>query len=287
MNAKQIEELPVTVYEPGARAISPRRSLSQAARDLARSRAALWQLFKRDFNMQFRQKLLGYLWAFIGPLVTIASFVFMNVTGILNPGAVELPYPLYVLSGTIVWTMLVGTITGLGEGLAKQGELVLRTNMPKLALALAATGNVAFSLLVSMVTLVIVIFVFGRAPSPWAILFPLLALPMFLLGVGVGIVLSAINVVARDVTAFAVTVLNLVMFLCPVIYAPKFQHPVLQRIVDLNPLTYLVDVPRQVLFFGRFDNMPQYLASSALALLVLVAGVHGFYAVQDRIAERL
>lgn len=282
-----MEDLPVTVYAQDARRVSLRRSLIQAARDLARSRAALWQLFKRDFNVQFRQKLLGYLWAFIGPLVVVASFVFMNFTGILNPGAVELPYPLYVLSGTIVWAMFVGTVTGLGEGLGKQGELVLRTNMPKIALALAATGNLVFSVLMSMVTLLIVIVIYGQMLSPWAILFPLLALPMFLLGAGIGIVLSAINVVARDVTALTVTLLNLFMFLCPVVYAPKFQHPVLQRILDLNPLTYLVDFPRQVLFFGRFENTLEYLASSALALLVLVAGVHGFYAVQDRIAERL
>lgn len=251
------------------------------------SRGALWQLFKRDFNVQFRQKLLGYLWAFIGPLVTIASFVFMNFTGILRPGAVDLPYPLYVLSGTIVWTMLVGTVTGMGEGLGKQGELVLRTNMPKIALALAATGNLAFSLVVSMITLLVVVLIYRQVPSPWAILFPFLTLPMFILGVGVGIVLSAINVLARDITALVTTVLNLVMFLCPVIYAPKFQHPVLQKIVDLNPLTYLVDLPRQVFFFGRFENLAAYLLASALALGVLVLGVHGFYVVQDKIAERL
>lgn len=281
------ENLPVRIYSPAAKSQSLLQSVRQAARDVWRSRDALWQLFRRDFNMQFRQKLLGYLWAFIGPLVTVASFVFMNFTGILRPGSVELPYPLFALSGTIVWSVLVGTVTGLGEGLAKQGELVLRTNVPKMTLALAATGNLVFTQVVSLMTLAVVVAIYRQPVSPWAILFPLLVAPMFILGVGLGIVLSAINALARDITALVVTILSLLMFLSPVIYAPNFPHPLLQLIVDANPLTYLVDYPRQVLFFGRFDHTGEFLASSAVALVVLVLGVHGFYLIEDKIAERL
>lgn len=283
----QSSDLPITIYAAGSSRRSIARSTVQALRELRGARGALWQLLKRDFSVQFRQKLLGYLWAFIGPLVTIASFVFMNFTGILNPGSVELPYPLYVLSGIIVWGMLVGMTTALGEGLAKQGDLILRTNMPKLVLALAACGNVAFGALVSVLTLLLVVAIYRQVPSPWALLFPILVAPMFILGAGMGLLLSAINVVARDVTALVVTLLGLVMFLCPVIYAPKFQHPALQMIVDTNPLTYLVDFPRQVFFFGRFDDAPQFLAASMLAVAVLVLAVHGFYLIQDKIAERL
>jgi lipopolysaccharide transport system permease protein len=283
----RLDDLPLVEYAPAAKGGSLLQSLGKARRDLVRSRGALWQLFKRDFNVMFRQKLLGYLWAFIGPLVTIASFVFMNFTGILNPGAMELPYPLFVLSGTIVWAMLLATVTGLGEGLGKQGELIVRTNMPKIALALASTGNLVFSQVVSLVTLVIVVLIYRQVLSPWAVLFPVLVLPMFLLGVGIGLLLSAINVLARDITALVATVLGLIMFLCPVVYAPKFQHPLLQMIVNFNPLTYLVDYPRQVFFFGRFEHTAEYLASSGLAVAVLLLGVHGFYLVQDKIAERL
>lgn len=283
----ELDKLPVRVYAPAAKAQSPLQSLRQMAADVSRSRDALWQLFRRDFNMQFRQKLLGYLWAFVGPLVTVASFVFMNFTGILNPGRVDLPYPLFALSGTIVWSVLVGTVTALGEGLSKQGELVLRTNVPKITLALAATGNLVFMQVISLITLAVVVAIYRQPVSAWAVLFPLLILPMFLLGAGLGIVLSAVNALARDVTALVVTILSLLMFLSPVIYAPKFPHPLLQAVVDMNPLTYLVDFPRQVLFFGRFEQVAPFLASSLLALCVLALGVHGFYSIEDKIAERL
>jgi lipopolysaccharide transport system permease protein len=284
---RNFDQLPTRVYSSASRVQSLTQSVVLAVRDIWSVRSAMWQLFKRDFNNQFRQKLLGYLWAFIGPIVTIASFIFMNFTGILNPGAVNLPYPLFVLSGTIVWAILLGTVTALGEGLGRQGDLVLRTNMPKIGLAFAATGNLVFTQVVSLITLLAVVGIYRQVPSGWAVLLPLLVMPMFMLGAGIGLLLAAVNALARDVTSLVTTLLGLVMFLSPVIYAPNFQHPLLQFIVDVNPLTYLVDYPRQVFFFGRFEHTEAYFASTCLAVLVLAVGVHGFYLIEDKIAERI
>src|SRR5262249_61387255 len=96
-------ELPVRVYSAEARGDSLPAVVSRAARELWTTRGVLWRLFLRDFAAQDRQKLFGYLWAFLHPLLAIVAFVFLDHAGVLQPGELDVPYPLYIFLGTRLW----------------------------------------------------------------------------------------------------------------------------------------------------------------------------------------
>jgi lipopolysaccharide transport system permease protein len=96
----------VTVYSPNEKQGVFIWAIKQAFKDIVLSREAIIRLFLRDFMAQFRQKILGYLWALLVPLLSIASFIFLYFTGILNPGVLNVPYPLYILLGTSIWSCL-------------------------------------------------------------------------------------------------------------------------------------------------------------------------------------
>jgi lipopolysaccharide transport system permease protein len=110
---------------------------------------------------------------------------------------------------------------------------------------------------------------------------------MFALGLGIGLVLAAVGVIARDVSTACIKLLGLTMYLTPVIYLGTLPNPRLQPLLDFNPLTYLIDGPRSLLLFGHLAHPAAYAMSSALACLVLALGIHGFYLVQDHVAERI
>ena len=277
----------IRIYEAVGEAPGPLRTLQLAAGELYWSRHVLWHLFVRDFVAGFRQKLFGYFWIVLLPLTGIASFVFMEVTGILNPGPTEIPYPIYVFIGTSIWGTFITAMTTVASGLINNADLVMRTNIPKMGLAVTGLASIAYNLLVSVLVLVLLMALFGRLPSIWGIFYPLAVIPILLIGVGVGLILSVIGAVARDVTGMFVTFVNLVMYLTPVVYTAQFNNRWLQLIVRWNPLTYLVDTPRALFAVGRLPNSIGFGLSTLLAFFILWLGIHSFYLIKDKVTERL
>ncbi|MFS8147131.1 ABC transporter permease [Rhizobium sp. BR 249] len=277
----------VRTYEAAGDVLGPIGSVVLAARELSWSRHVLWHLFKRDFVAGFRQKLLGYLWIVLVPLLGIASFVFMQLTGILNPGDTEIPYPIFVYVGTTVWGIFVTALSVVANGLIANSDLVMRTNIPKIGLAVTGLASLCYNLFVNVIVLILLLFVFGRLPSIWVVLYPLTVLPIIALGVGIGLMLSVVGAVARDVTGMFVTLINLVMYVTPVVYTAQFANPALQQVVFWNPLTYLIDTPRTIIVLGAASYWPGYLAATLFSGIVLWIGVHAFYLIKDKVTERL
>lgn len=277
----------VRIYEASGKSLTPLNSLILAFKELYWSRHVLWHLFVRDFVAGFRQKLLGYLWIVITPIIGIASFVFMQKTGILNPGEVKIPYPIYVYIGTTIWAVLINTITAVSGGLINNTDLVMRTNIPKISLAVTGLANIFYNLLVSIIVLLFILLVFQLLPSPLALLYPLVVLPIILLGVGIGLFLAVVGAVARDITGMFSSAFNLVMYITPVVYTAQFENSVIQTVVDWNPLTYLVDTPRSLFIMGVIPNPTGFALATLFSFFILFLGIHVFYLIIDKVAERL
>ena len=277
----------VRSYSPRGTFQTPMRSVAMARREIYVSRHVIWQLFARDFVANLRQKILGYLWVIITPLLAIASFVFLNYAGVLNPGEMSIPYPLFVFIGTSLWALLMTTVTAVANGLIGNSDLIIRTNIPKIGLSLTGLANVLYNYIVGFLLLLIVFAFFRLVPSPWILFYPIVSLPLIALGVGVGLVLAVVGTVARDVTPIALSVLGLLMYVTPVVFNADLSNPVLRRIIVANPLTYLVDTPRSLATLGVIPSPIGYLLSCMLSLVMLLIGIHAFYLVQDKVAERL
>lgn len=277
----------VRTYEALGEVLGPISSVILAGRELYWSRHVLWHLFVRDFVAGFRQKLLGYLWIVLVPLIGIASFVFMQWTGILNPGQTDFPYPIYVYIGTSIWGLFISALTVVANGLINNADLVMRTNIPKIGLAVTGLATLCYNMLVNLVVLVLLLLVFQLSPSIWAVIYPLTVLPIIMLGVGLGLILSVVGAVARDVTGMFTTLINLVMYVTPVVYTAQFTNPYLHDVVHWNPLTYLVDAPRSLFVVGKIPDLEGYAFSIFFSMIILWMGIHAFYLIKDKVTERL
>ena len=279
---------PVTIYQPNERQGGLIWAIGQACSDIHASRHAIMRLFLRDFVAQFRQKLLGYLWALLGPLLGIISFLFLYAAGVLQPGEGTMPYILYVLLGSSIWGCLPGAMGAVSNGLQAQADLIMRTRIPKIALAVSSLANVCYSVMVSMITTLIVFFFCGIVPTWWFLLFPLLVLPIILMGVSVGMVLAVLGTIAKDLTPLATQGLALLMYVTPVVYLRSaIENPIIQHLIKYNPLTYLIDVPRALLVTGRAENVDVYFMVAAGTLVLASIGIRIFYLLEDLVAERL
>jgi len=287
---RYIEEdgTPVTVYQPNERRGGLVWGLLQAREDIVASRHVIARLFWRDFIAQFRQKILGYFWALLSPLLGIVSFLFLFFIGVLRPGEGEIPYTLYVLMGSTIWGCLPGAMGAVSGGLQAQADLIMRTRIPKLALAVSSLAGLVYGIAISMVTMTILFLFMGVTPSWWFLAYPLLVLPMVLLGTAAGLVLSVLGPIARDLIPLATQALAFVMYLTPVIYVhSSIQNPIVKVIIEWNPITYLVDIPRSLICLGRAENIDTFLWVAIGTVILVTIGLRIFYLLEDLVAERL
>ena len=279
---------PVTVYQPNERRGGLVWGLRQASDDIVMSRHVIAQLFWRDFIAQFRQKILGYFWALLNPILGIISFLFLFFIGVLRPGDGEIPYTVYVLVGSTIWGCLPGAMGAVGGGLQAQSDLIMRTRIPKLALAVSSLAGLLYGIVISMVTMAAVLLVMGRTPSWWFLIYPLLVLPLVLLGTAAGLVLSVVGPIARDLIALATQALAFVMYVTPVIYLHStIQNPLVKRIIDWNPITYLVDIPRSLICLGHAENINAFIGVALATIVLVTIALRIFYLLEDLVAERL
>ena len=108
---------------------------------------------------------------------------------------------IFVFIGTTLWAIFITAMGNVANGLIGNTDLVMRTNIPKIGFAVTGLAPLCYSIIVGFVVLAIVMMLVHLLPSLWAILYPIAMLPIIVLGVGMGLILSVVGSVARDVTA--------------------------------------------------------------------------------------
>ncbi|GAB4339756.1 MAG: ABC transporter permease [Candidatus Abyssubacteria bacterium] len=256
-------------------------------RNIVEGRELIWQMFKRDFFIHYRRSILGYMWVFLAPILGIITWVFMNYTGILNPGDMEMPYPVFVLLGSQMWGLFMGFLTSASGSLTMAGGLMKQIRFEHEVLLVKQAAMVLANFLMTLIIVFVVMLVFKVVP-PWqAVFFPVVALPLFFLGAGVGLVVSVFSAVFVDASQIVARIVGLAMYLTPVIYTAEFEHPALKLVVKYNPLSYLISACRDILTTGTIANFPQYLVASGITLAVFLIGLRLFFVSEPLVAEKL
>lgn len=277
----------IVVYEPDQRArLGFVLSWKAMIENVVNSRELIWQLFKRDLLAGSKQSVLGILWIVISPLVGIVSWVLMNEAGVLHPGALDIPYPLYVLFGTAIWGLFMAFYSAAASSLTSVGGLLVQAKFSHEALVAQQMAHTVIVVIVNMLLLLSVWGIFG-ATFHWSVLlFPFSLIPMFLLGTGIGMVVSVFAVLIRDMTKTITTLLGLAMFMTPVVYAADVQSAWLQRLIAWNPLTYLVGGARDLVLQGRIGYPARYAVSVLLAATVFLVAWRLFFMSEQKVAEK-
>jgi len=288
MEKNKLSDREITIYRPNQRHdLGFFETWKVMAQNIIHSRELIWQLFKRDFFASYKKSFLGITWIFVAPIMGIVSWVFLNMTGMLHPGDVGIPYPAYVLVGTSMWGLFIGFFNSANETLSAGQALVMQVNYPHEALLFKQTSQQVANFLITLVVNLVVLLAFGVAPS-WKILFlPLIVMPLFFLGAAVGLITSMISIVAVDISRIIHMVLGLAMYLTPVIYSNRIDDSLARTIIKWNPLTYLVCSARDIIIYGRLYNTAGFLICAAIAFLLFMASWRLFYVSEDRIIERM
>jgi lipopolysaccharide transport system permease protein len=244
------------------------------------------QLFKRDFFAIYKQSLVGVFWAFIVPVISVGTFIILNRSGVFNFGEIEVPYPIFAILGMAFWQLFSTGLITTSNSLVKAGSMLVKINFSKKSLVFASAAQSLIPFIVQMALVVILFFVYQVFPSTRSLFFAFFMIPIILLTLGLGFILSLFNSVVRDISNALSVFMTFLMFLTPVLYA-KPKIGILTPITKFNPLYYLISTPRELILKGTIGEWKGYLISVGISVLVFVVGLGIFHLTETRITERI
>ena len=252
-------------------------------RELWAYRELLSVFTMRDIKVRYKQTVLGAGWAIIRPFLTMVIFsvVFGQLAKMPSDGY---PYPVFVYAALLPWTFFAAAISTSGQSLIGSSNLVSKVYFPRLIIPLSSVGAGLIDLLISTGILLLLMLWYGVGWTWNLLAVPLLLLAVVFAALGVGTLLSALTVSYRDFTHITPFLVQIWMYVTPVIFPVTLVPERWQWLLYLNPMTGLVEGFRSAFLGKPFD--PSGLAISfAISVAVFLIGVGYFEKVERRFAD--
>ena len=259
----------------------------------------------RELKGKYKRSVLGWTWSLLNPLATIAIFAlvfkyFLKIqppTG--DPSGLK-NFALFLVAALLPWNYLNNGLMGSMGALVGNANLIKKVYFPREALVVASVASWAYSLLIEFAVATAIYLLFGNMVLPWLPLVIVLIAVQSILVLGLGLLLSVLNVYFRDVQHL-ITILLLVWFYAtPIVYPISYvvtadqSHPELFGhgipvlfLYKLNPMVRMVDAYRNVLYDLRFPSLLDVGYVLLFGLATLALGLWAFRRLQGRLAEEL
>jgi lipopolysaccharide transport system permease protein len=252
-------------------------------RELWAYRELLWVLTTRDVRVRYKQSVLGAGWAIVRPVMAMVIFsvIFGHLAKMPSDG---LPYPLFVYAGLLPWNYFASSISSSANSLVGSSHLVSKVYFPRLIIPLSATGAALADLAASALVLFALMAWYGMGWTPYLLLLPLLVLALTLCALGVGTLLAALTVTYRDFSHITPFLVQVWMYVTPVIFPASLVPETWRWALYLNPVTGLVEGVRSCVL-GLPLNMAAIASSVAISLAVLALGVAYFEKAERQFAD--
>ena len=255
-------------------------------KELFRYKDLFYTLTWRDFRVRYAQTTIGFLWAFLQPVISLLliSFIFRGIVGVET----EVPHLLFTITGLGIWTYFSFVMVISGDSIIASQNMVKKIYFPRLIIPLskAVVGFIEFG--ISLLLMVVLMIYYGVAPSGNMWFAPLFILIGIMAALSIGIWLSALTVRYRDFKHIVPFIVQIGYFVTPIGYpvelvSNRFPNWV-QAVYYLNPMAGVVQGFRWSVFGGEAPGNLIYI-SIGIVLLMFISGIAYFSRVEDKMAD--
>jgi len=267
--------------------IQPQRGLLQL--DLA----SLWQyreliyfLVWRDVKVRYKQTLIGVAWAIIQPLTTMIIFtvVFGKLAKIPSDG---LPYPVFAYTALLPWNYFSSALMRSGTSLVGNSGLITKVYFPRLVVPLAAATTPAVDFAVSFTILLGLMAYYGITPTLYLIYLPFFMLLALLTALSVGLWLSPLHIMFRDVGYLLPFLTQIWMYASPVVYPVSLVPEQWRWAYSLNPMVGVIEGFRWALLGKENPGIAVIGVSASMVLIIFIGGVIFFKRMENTFADKM
>jgi ABC-2 type transport system permease protein len=270
-------------------------------KEYADSRELALNLTLRELRSRYKRSVLGWTWSLLNPLasVVIYTIVFAGFLKVQappgNPSGLD-SFVMFLLCGLIPWNFVSGSLTSSLDALVVNGNLIKKVYFPRELVVVSTVGSLLVTFFIELGVLCVVLLILGNMVVPWLPLVLVLVALLAAMMLGVGMMLSVLNVYFRDIKHFVNIALQILFYSAPIVYPPTLvpEHssilgvdvPV-RFLYNLNPLVRFIEAFRSVLYDLRFPRLVTLAYIVVWAVGMLAFGAWVFNRLEPRLAEEV
>jgi lipopolysaccharide transport system permease protein len=284
--ARETIVLPLPSVLATVRIEPPRGWLELRLREVWDYRELLYFFVWRDVKVRYKQTVIGIAWVVLQPLMTMGVFTvfFGRLARLPSDG---LPYPVFYFAALVPWTYFATALQSCTNVVVSNQHLITKVYFPRLVLPLSAVLSGLVDFAIGLVVLLMVTAIYGITPTLAALWLPVLLLLAVLTALGVGLWMSALNALYRDVHYVVPFLIQCWMFASPVAYPSSLVPQRWRWLYGLNPMAGVIDGFRWALTGRGVAPGPLVLASASAVIVVLIGGLFFFQRMEGTVADRV
>lgn len=239
---------------------------------------------KKEIRGRYKNSILGVMWSFLNPLLQLA--VYAIIFGALLAGG-DPTYHIYICVALIPWTYFTTAITQSAFTIIGNGDIIKKVYFPREILPISVVTSGAVNFIISTSIILIFVVASGLGISKYILLYPVILLIQYILLIGIAFIVSSITVYFRDLEHIIGVVLMAAFYGTPIVYKLEQLPTNLQIIMQLNPMTHLINAYRDIFYYQQMPNFKVLGLLFIIALVLTVIGYFIFKKLQKGFAEEL
>jgi lipopolysaccharide transport system permease protein len=263
------------------------RSFAEDVANIWAHRELVLVLARREISVRYRQTVVGLLWVLLQPLVTTAIFTMVFVFFLRIPDQGGNSYPLFAFSGIAVWQYFTRIVSEGGNSLVSSSALITKVSFPRLIIPLVPPIAAGVDCLIAVMALVVLTVAFGAHLS-WTVIFaPFVILAVGLFGYAIVLWLAPLNAVYRDIGIVMPFVIQIAMYLSPIVYPATLVPEKIRWLYELNPVAVMVDSMRWVVLGTNAPSLAGIGLFAVATVLLFWGGTHIFRSMEGTLVDRI
>jgi lipopolysaccharide transport system permease protein len=253
-------------------------------RELWVYRELIYFLTWRDLKVRYKQTALGAGWAILQPVLSMIVFsIFFG--GLLNVDSGDVPYPIFSYAAILPWGVFAKALNDTGRSLVSNRAMLTKIYFPRMVIPLASVFSSLADFLIAFIVMLGLMYYYQIAPTSNIWTLPLFLLLAVITALGVGLWLSAMNVLYRDIGYMIPYITQLWFYLTPIVYSASEVPEQWQFFYALNPMVGVVEGFRWALLGTSDAPSPMIGVSAVIALIVFISGMYYFRRMERTFAD--
>ena len=250
-------------------------------------RGLLWMFIRRNIKVRYTQTMLGSTWIVIQPLL-LAGMLTVVMGAILGISSGPIPYPLFAFAGSAIWNSFQRAFSETSISFVASANIIQKVYFPRILVPLSSALTTLVEFVPVFAVLIIATALYGRFPGLPILAMPLYLLLAFILALGLGLWVTALDAIYRDLRLIVPSVLQMMMFASPVMYAISAVPQKWRMLYSLNPLVPILEGFRWSLISGASPpDMGALAIAVATSIILLLSGFSLFARLEQFAVDRV
>ena len=239
---------------------------------------------KKEIRGRYKNSILGIMWSFLNPLLQLA--VYSIIFGALLAGG-DKTYHIYICVALIPWTYFTTAITQSAFTVIGNADIIKKVYFPREILPISVVTSGAVNFVISTIIILAFVIFSGIGLSWYLVFYPFILLIQFILLLGISFIVSSVTVYFRDLEHIIGVILMAAFYATPIVYKLEQLPANLQIIMQLNPMTHLINAYRDIFYYHQMPNMQILCILLVLSIILTIIGYFIFKKLQKGFAEEL